>query len=142
MSKRKIFLEKLGVIAIFVVIAAGMVWAKPKGVEIKSELDTRLLIQAISKNDSAAKGREIHGPIAIEIITKLDSAQFNSYDVADIEMFDNDYNVHRINEKYFCAIFNKKDTIMFYKANEKIIQIMNRLFVETQTDELNDYLGG
>lgn len=142
--KRKIldFIKNLGLVILFGLIGFGFLWLKSAGESKGIALETKRKICAISQNDSVAKGFELENTISLAIINKLDSAEFDSYQMASIEMFDNEYNVHRLNDDYFCAVYNNQDTIMLDKINETRVFVMNRLFVETRTDELNDYLGG
>ncbi len=130
------------IIIIFVLIGGGytVLLVKSIGINHGEEIETKLKVCAISQNDSIAKGFELKKHIAIEIISKLDSILFNSYNIATVKMFDNEYLVHRINEDYFCAIYNNQDTIMLDKLNDTRMFVMNRLYVDTRTDELNELI--
>lgn len=136
------FIKNLGLILFFLVVVAGFLYLKSAGETKGVALDTKRKVRAVSQNDSVAKGFEINQSIAIEVISKLDSAKFDSYQIATIEMFGNKYSVHKLNKDYFCAVYNNQDTIMIDKLNDTRIWVMNRMYVDTRTDELNDYLGG
>ena len=139
-KNKKNVAKNIAVIILLIVSGYAVLLAKAKGTMHKEEIEIKHKVCAIAKNDSIAKGFELKEHVAIEIISKLDSTLFNNYNMATVEIFGNKYSVHKINEDYFCAIYNNQDTIMLDKLNDTRMFVMNRLYVDTRTDELNELI--